>query len=106
MHDGGLGFLMRKDYKSPISDEDCRIIVDHLLTQEHRDLLIADLVNFHKSNMRPDGWLPWYEDGGAWHAGHYQFKVQVKKSLKGRLNTYVEKIWRPGKYHKPKKPWF
>tara|TARA_R110002020_G_scaffold245223_3_gene458897 strand:- start:15433 stop:15726 length:294 start_codon:yes stop_codon:yes gene_type:complete len=97
---------MKKDYKSPISDEDCRITVDHLLTQEHRDLLIADLVNFHKSNMRPDGILPWHEDGGAWHAGHYQFKVRVKKSFKDRLNASIEKVWQPGKYHKLKKKRF
>ena len=96
---------MQKGYKSELSDEDCRIIVDHLLTNKHRELLMIDLANFHKSIMKKDFVFPWTHDNGKWVAGHYQFKVKINKHWNGRKYTSVEKIWVQGKYHKPKKGW-
>ena len=83
---------MRDDYKSELTDEDCRIIVDHLLTDKHRKLVTADLVNFYRT-MR---------EGGSWQAGHYKFRVRIEKNLYNRPNTRVEKNWIPGKYHNRK----
>jgi len=91
---------MKYNYKSKISDEDCRIIVDHLITNEYRELLISDLVNFHKSVLTADKILDYPREGGAWHAGHYKFIVRFDKGQK-----YVEKVWQSGKYHKADKHW-
>ena len=98
-----MEITLKKNYKSPISDEDCRIIVDHLLTQKHREFLMVDLANFHKSPMDPNSVVPWYEDNGEWVAGHFQFRVKMVKSSVNRPNVHVEKTWMEGKYHKPNK---
>ena len=84
---------MRLNYKSELTDEDCRVIVDHLLTKKHRELVTSDLINYYKTVTSRTN---------AWHAGHYKFKVRIEKGLSGRPNTRVEKIWQPGKFHNEK----
>ena len=81
---------MRDDYKSELTDQDCRVIVDHLLTDKHRKLVIADLVNFYRT-MR--------KGISSWHAGHYQFRVRIETNLYNRPNTRVEKNWIAGRCH-------
>ena len=88
---------MKSDYKSELTDEDCRIIVDHLLTDKHRKLVISDLVKFHKT-MKSEG---------SWQAGHYTFRVRIEKGLvTNRPNTRVEKTWQAGRYHKRQRNYF
>ena len=73
-----------RDEAIKVTPEQAKIIFDHLLIREHRDLIIADLLTFQQGP--PD------ELRTQWQAGFYYWMNKSRKPTKR---------WKPGTWKNP-----